>query len=280
LALRDYDLRMSNVRVHLDLCSELPTTSADPHQLQQVFLNLVNNAVDAILERSADGDLWVNSGVHEGQLFVEFTDSGPGVHDASRVFNPFYTTKPVGKGTGLGLSICYGIITEHGGTIRVKNMPPRGASFRIELPLQPTPVSPDVSSAPVSREARILLVSQNASILKELGATLLERGHSVFEAGSDVDARSRLSAEIFDAIVVDAQLGGGIKEKGSLNNWIAEKIPEMASRLIVMPNSEKSPPVTEEPNEGPQTPQRPFNAVDVLALVESTLEHVYAAVNR
>jgi signal transduction histidine kinase len=61
-------------------------------------------------------------------------DSGPGVKDSSKVFDPFYTTKPVGKGTGLGLSICYGIITEHGGQIRVRNLPPRGACFTIELP--------------------------------------------------------------------------------------------------------------------------------------------------
>lgn len=139
LALRDYDLRMSNVRVHLELDPELPVTSADPHQLQQVFLNMVNNAVDAILERAANGDLWVRSGCDAEVLFVEFTDSGPGVVDPSKVFDPFYTTKPVGKGTGLGLSICYGIITEHGGTIHVCNAPPRGASFRIELPLKTTP---------------------------------------------------------------------------------------------------------------------------------------------
>jgi two-component system NtrC family sensor kinase len=136
LALRDYDLRMSQIHVHLELCSDLPLVSADPHQLQQVFLNLINNAVDAILENANEGDLWVVSGVDEKNLFVELTDSGPGVKDPTRVFDPFYTTKPVGKGTGLGLSICYGIITEHGGMIRVKNSPPRGASFRIELPLQ------------------------------------------------------------------------------------------------------------------------------------------------
>ncbi len=134
LALRDYDLRMSKIRVHLDLAVDLPETPADPHQLQQVFLNLINNAVDAILEKSEEGDLWVRTGVENGHIFVEFTDSGAGVKDTSRVFDPFYTTKPVGKGTGLGLSICYGIVTEHGGTIRVKNSPPRGATFRIELP--------------------------------------------------------------------------------------------------------------------------------------------------
>lgn len=136
LALRDYDLRMGNIRVHLELDPALPAVAADPHQLQQVFLNMVNNAVDAILEHSRDGDLWVHTGNDPERIFVEFTDSGPGVQDPSRVFDPFYTTKPVGKGTGLGLSICYGIITEHGGTIRVRNVPTRGASFRVELPLK------------------------------------------------------------------------------------------------------------------------------------------------
>jgi PAS domain S-box-containing protein len=134
LALRDYDLRMSNIRLHLDLAEDLPSTLADPHQLQQVFLNLVNNAVDAILEASANGDLWVRTAHERGKFVVEFVDSGAGVKDASRVFDPFYTTKPVGKGTGLGLSICYGIITEHGGQIRVRNAPGKGACFTIELP--------------------------------------------------------------------------------------------------------------------------------------------------
>ena len=141
LALRDYDLRMSQIQVSLQLSDDLPEVPADPHQLQQVFLNLINNAVDAILEVAEVGELRVRTGVEENQVFVEFTDSGPGVKDASRVFDPFYTTKPVGKGTGLGLSICYGIITEHGGRILVQNGTQGGATFRIELPLQPRTAS-------------------------------------------------------------------------------------------------------------------------------------------
>jgi two-component system NtrC family sensor kinase len=155
LALRDYDLRMSNIRLHLDLATELPSAMADPHQLQQVFLNLVNNAVDAILEASANGDLWVRTAHENGKFVVEFVDSGSGVKDASRVFDPFYTTKPVGKGTGLGLSICYGIITEHGGQIRVRNAPGKGACFTIELPGHAAVVGGEVpvfdeATAPVS----------------------------------------------------------------------------------------------------------------------------------
>jgi len=151
LTLRDYDLRMNQIHVHLELSKDLPLIPADPHQMQQVFLNLINNAVDAILEHSTQGEIWVKSGVDEKFIFVEFTDSGPGVKDPSRVFDPFYTTKPVGKGTGLGLSICYGIVTEHGGTIRVKNAPSRGASFRIELPMQFDAKAPQLTEATFTR---------------------------------------------------------------------------------------------------------------------------------
>jgi two-component system NtrC family sensor kinase len=150
LALRDYDLRMGKIRVHLDLLHDLPEISADPHQLQQVFLNLINNALDAILEHGEDGDLWVRTDSEEHVVFIEFTDSGPGVKDASRVFDPFYTTKPVGKGTGLGLSICYGIITEHGGTIQVKNQPTGGATFRVELPSRKGSRSKEEKLAPAA----------------------------------------------------------------------------------------------------------------------------------
>jgi two-component system, NtrC family, sensor kinase len=139
LALRDYDLRMSNLRLHLNLADDLPLVAADPHQLQQVFLNLVNNAVDAILESSSEGDLWVRTAKEGKNFVIEFIDSGPGVKDSSKVFDPFYTTKPVGKGTGLGLSICYGIISEHGGQIHVHNASPRGACFKIEIPSQAIP---------------------------------------------------------------------------------------------------------------------------------------------
>jgi len=143
LSLRDYDLRMHNIRLHLDLAQDLPLAAADPHQLQQVFLNLVNNAVDAILESSPNGDLWVRTAVEADKFVIEFVDSGKGVKDSSRVFDPFYTTKPVGKGTGLGLSICYGIITEHGGQIQVCNLPPKGACFRIQLPCMHSSASSD-----------------------------------------------------------------------------------------------------------------------------------------
>jgi len=146
LALREYDLKIHRVRVHRELDPELPEISADFHQLQQVFLNVLNNAVDAISEVKRPGEIWVRTRVEGGNVRIEFTDNGPGVKNPHRVFDPFYTTKPVGKGTGLGLSICYGIVKEHGGEIEVRNEDTGGATFAITLPLSPFGVTPSESS--------------------------------------------------------------------------------------------------------------------------------------
>ena len=236
LALRDYDLRMHNIRVHLELSQDLPVTAADPHQLQQVFLNMVNNAVDAILERSTEGDLWVRTGTNEDRLFIEFTDSGPGVKDASRVFDPFYTTKPVGKGTGLGLSICYGIITEHGGTIRVRNVPTRGASFTIELPCQPATSSefPSHRSKTVSgKDGHILLVDQDDSVLEAVATILRGRDHRVETAKDLPSARALLEKLDFDVIVADLQVADGPNGDG-LSAWLTQNKPALLNKLIWM----------------------------------------------
>src|SRR5262249_4191551 len=206
LALREYDLRVNNIRVHLELASDLPMTAADPPPLQHALLNMVNNAVDAILECAKDGDVWVRSGVAEDKLFVEFADSGPGVQDASRVFDPFYTTKPVGEGTGLGLSICYGIITEHGGTIRVRNLPTRGACFTIELPYQPVPgpFGKAVRGLEASvRSARVLVVDRDDSVAEAVAAILRGSDHQVISAKGGAVAQAFLKREVFDLIVAD-----------------------------------------------------------------------------
>jgi PAS domain S-box-containing protein len=137
LALREYDLKIHRVQVHRELDPRLPEISADFHQLQQVFLNVLNNAVDAISEGQRPGEIWVRTCVAGDDVKVEFTDNGPGVKNPHRVFDPFYTTKPVGKGTGLGLSICYGIVKEHGGEIEVRNENGGGATFTVRLPLKP-----------------------------------------------------------------------------------------------------------------------------------------------
>jgi len=274
LALRDYDLRMHNIRVHLDLAENLPVTSADPHQLQQVFLNMVNNAVDAILEHSTEGDLWVRTALDDDRLCVEFTDSGPGVKDASRVFDPFYTTKPVGKGTGLGLSICYGIITEHGGTIQVRNVPARGASFIIQLPHQPTASlsfsMPDQKAIPV-RDGRILLVDYDESVLEAVGTILSARGHRVQTARSIHEAGALIEKEDFDLIVADLHISDGTNG-GGLSDWLSRHKPVLGKKLIwmcaVAPSEDAGENIT---GKGRPVLQKPFKATDLLAAVDELL---------
>ena len=274
LALRDYDLRMHNVRIHLDLAENFPVTSADPHQLQQVFLNMMNNAVDAILEHSTEGDIWVRTALNRDRLCIEITDSGPGVKDASRVFDPFYTTKPVGKGTGLGLSICYGIITEHGGTIRVRNIPSRGASFTVELPLQPA--APLVFSTPgqravSGRDGRILLVDHDDSVLEAVGAILRGRDHRVQTAKDIREARALLQKQDFDLIVADLHISDGANG-GGLGEWLAQHKPALSRKLIwmcaVAPSEDAGENIA---GNGRQILQKPFKASELLAAVDELL---------
>lgn len=274
LALRDYDLRMSNIRVHLDLAPDLPVTAADPHQLQQVFLNMVNNAVDAILEGSTEGDLWVRTGMEGERLVIEFTDSGPGVKDPARVFDPFYTTKPVGKGTGLGLSICYGIITEHGGTIRVRNVPERGACFTIELPCQPVSATDSPIDAPKAdsgRSAHILLLDHDESVLEAVSTFLGGRDHHVHAARNMQEARSALEQQNFDVIIADLQIAEGPNGSG-LESWLSQNKPALSRKLIWMCAVAPSEGAAERVGDNhSRILQKPFKVSELLAAVDELL---------
>jgi signal transduction histidine kinase len=131
--LRGLDLRSGKSRIELQLESVLPGVRGDGNQLMQVFFNIISNAIDA-MEANGGGVLTVKTIRDRGNVVILFSDTGPGLKEPHRVFDPFYTTKPVGKGTGLGLSICFGIVQEHAGKIFCYNRPQGGAIFRVELP--------------------------------------------------------------------------------------------------------------------------------------------------
>ncbi|HKW34267.1 MAG TPA: HAMP domain-containing sensor histidine kinase [Candidatus Acidoferrum sp.] len=131
--LRTLDLRSSTTRIEQQLESLLPGVRGDGNQLMQVFFNLISNAVDA-MESHKGGVLAIKTMRDRGNVVILFSDTGPGIKEPQRVFDPFYTTKPVGKGTGLGLSICFGIVQEHNGKILCYNRQEGGAVFRVELP--------------------------------------------------------------------------------------------------------------------------------------------------
>jgi len=122
------EIKRSSVRI--------PTIQADPARLQQVLVNLMNNAIDAMPQGGRLGISITNGG--GGQVVVNISDTGMGIteENQARIFDPFFTTKPAGKGTGLGLAVSYGIIRDHGGEIRVSSIPGRGSTFSIVLPVE------------------------------------------------------------------------------------------------------------------------------------------------
>ena len=158
LALRAYEQRVSNITVIDALAAGLPQVFADGHQVQQVLLNLVINAEQAMLSAHGRGVLVVRTwhDADQESVVLEINDDGPGIPDdvQPKIFDPFFTTKEVGKGTGLGLTVAYAIVQEHGGRIRLESRPGTGASFYVELPvsgakLPPAPASRARGAAPV-----------------------------------------------------------------------------------------------------------------------------------
>ena len=135
IQLRSYDFNSHGVEVIEHLDEGLPEIIGDASQLQQVFLNILNNAYDAVHETGQPARIEIMTTKARTGIEISFRDNGPGISHPDRIFDPFFTTKEVGKGTGLGLSICYGFVKEHGGEILCHNNPDgRGATFIIRLP--------------------------------------------------------------------------------------------------------------------------------------------------
>jgi PAS domain S-box-containing protein len=275
LALREYDLRINNIHIHCDLEKNLPLTGADAQQLQQVFLNILNNAVDAILERSDRGDIWIRTSQGDRCIVAEFVDSGPGMQDTRRVFDPFYTTKPVGKGTGLGLSICYGIISEHGGEISVKNAAGQGASVSVTLPISPVSgASKNVGAVPsddVPVLGRVLLVDDEESVLELEREILKSRRLTVLTARSGKEAIELLEHASVDLVVTDMKMPGEITGR-ALYEWLREQRPALEHRVVFTmsdSNDQESRDLFE--SSGCPHIQKPFEVEDFWRIVQRSL---------
>jgi PAS domain S-box-containing protein len=148
--LRSYDLQSHGVEVIEEYDEKLPAVLGDAQQLQQVFLNILNNAYDAIEESGRTGKIFLKTAATGGSVEISLADNGTGIVDVERIFDPFYTTKQTGKGTGLGLSICYGIVRAHGGEIQCwNNADGVGSTFSIRIPVAVEPITVNASAAGV-----------------------------------------------------------------------------------------------------------------------------------
>jgi signal transduction histidine kinase/ActR/RegA family two-component response regulator len=213
LDLQAPDFEMSRIRVVTDL-GQVPSLMGDPHQLQQVFLNLFTNARQAMKAAHGQGTLSVRSMGEDDQIVVVIEDDGPGIpaDHLSRIFDPFFTTKTAGEGTGLGLSLSIGIVEAHGGRMQVENVAGAGARFTVRLPISGTSAKPAASAASAAattgqaRRGRVLVIDDEERLRTTLVDVFMTLGHDVDQAATGGDGLSLLATKAFDVVVLDLRL--------------------------------------------------------------------------
>jgi PAS domain S-box-containing protein len=281
LALRDYDLKVNDITLERDIQQPIASVTADPHQLEQVFLNIINNAVDAMLEAGQGGMLKVRVYAEDGHVHAEFHDSGPGIKEPNRIFDPFYTTKSVGKGTGLGLSICYGIVKEHGGDITARNRPEGGAIVEVRLPSARRAESTDNASPAPRRElaidGRVLLVDDEEAVLEFERDVLAGAGSNVVTLMNAEEVKTRLLAEKFDALIINARMPGGWTAP-EIYHWLRENVPGMEKHLLLTFSSVAEPEIRTflQENNVPCL-VKPFEVADLITQARRLLQKTQAA---
>ncbi len=260
MELQRYSLAMEKVHAELDLDPGLPFVLGDAGQLQQVLMNLIGNARQAIEQRGQGGTIRLSTKrIGESRVLLEVGDDGPGIPEAiaARIFDPFFTTKPAGIGTGLGLAIVLGIVREHGGQVHVASPPRGGAIFSLEFPavraeelrspaLPATgpggrheflPARPVVPHAMPPAEpltawagARVLVVEDEPTVARLIGDVLEDEGLQVDVLLDGREALERAARESYDLVICDMKMPGTrrpafLQEPGEHGKSAAEEIP-------------------------------------------------------
>ncbi|HYL09553.1 MAG TPA: ATP-binding protein [Candidatus Acidoferrales bacterium] len=229
-SLRRYELKLENIGLDTDLDPNLPKVLSDAGQMQQVVLNLIVNAEQAIHQARASGHIRIRTAkLSEDRVLLEVADDGPGIPPqiAAHIFDPFFTTKPVGQGTGLGLSIAKGIVEEYEGTVRLASSTGSGATFQVELPAgQAAPPSrqkprltsvPQRRSEPVSRPAargveprgpgrRVLVVEDEPTVAQLIADVLREEGYQVEVLLDSREGFELAQRQSFDLLICDLKM--------------------------------------------------------------------------
>jgi signal transduction histidine kinase/ActR/RegA family two-component response regulator len=242
LNLYGYLLRSDSVVVEERLAPNLPTTFADMTAIQQVLLNLINNARQALVNWPGERRVIVRTFAVEAaangerRVGFEVADSGPGIapEHLAVVFEPFFTTKPVGEGTGLGLSICYGIVKQYGGEIRVESQPGAGARFIVELPVRTAPplhaAQPPVALAEVPPARRILVIDDEPVVASLMERLLQGKGYQVETCQDGRLVPELLHRGNYDLVISDIKMPefGGAQVYAE----VTRRSPEMRRRLL------------------------------------------------
>jgi two-component system NtrC family sensor kinase len=281
LDLRSYELKTSNIGVYVNLEPVLPEIKADYHQMQQVILNILINAEQALAETRRRGKITVTTSAVKDHVRISIADNGPGVpkENISRIFDPFFTTKEVGKGTGLGLSVCHGIVTAHVGNIYVESEKGKGADFIIELPIA-VAEEPDVGEEAVvvennlryQRKAseNILIIDDESGIRDVLTRVLSEVGYRTDSASDAKGALTKLTKNGYDLCIIDLKLPRISGRR--LYEIMKDKYPSSAEKVMFI-TGDTITPSTQNFLDSTGRPYliKPFNPKVAVGLVEEIL---------
>jgi CheY-like chemotaxis protein/anti-sigma regulatory factor (Ser/Thr protein kinase) len=245
-ALINHEVKLREVDLRLSLSPTLPAIRGDSHELQQVILNLLNNAVQAVAENPSGQPrlITITTDASDDQVTLEIADSGPGIDEKSlpQIFLPFFTTKPPGEGTGLGLSMAYRIVQAHSGTIETRERSGGGTCFVVSLPVN-RPSDPGIEppetegqtaphlTAPAEK-LFILLLDEDPAVQKSLRLSFAEDGHSVDATRDASQAFSLLQRNRYDLIIADARVtnAAGVM----FGEGLKADRPELCRRTILM----------------------------------------------
>jgi signal transduction histidine kinase/CheY-like chemotaxis protein len=279
LALRAYEQRVTNIEVVTALTPGVPHVFADAHQIQQVLLNLVINAEQAMLSVNGRGSLGVRTwhDAERDSVVLEVSDDGPGVpaEAQGKIFDPFFTTKEVGKGTGLGLTVAYAIVQEHGGRIRVSSREQGGAAFVVELPVSgvaeaPKPRRQAAPSMEAVRGASVLLVEDERALATAVAEALTDAGLKVDCAGDGEEALAHVRQKTYDVIICDLKMPR--VDGKMLYRAMAAATPALARRVIFVTGDVAGTDAERFLEEsGCRWLAKPFRLADLLRAVRDTL---------